>query len=142
MLSNFKMPKKFSYPAKNITVTAEVRPNAPGDSGEFTRQIKRKIINRATELAGVIPFDWYYSPEIDQFVVFFGFDLIEPALAAQQRLQDSNFHSHLWDEAMQNQMIGKIMRQSKAEGYETSMTDAERRPTGSFFSEGFLCCCR
>jgi len=90
MLKNFTMSKKFSYPNRPITLTAEV--NMIGE--RLTGKIKKKIINRATELAGT--FDWMIHGYL--FVAFFGFDPMETALAAQARLQDSNFHSHLWNE--------------------------------------------
>jgi hypothetical protein len=64
------LPGKFSYPPKPVTVTAEVSPNSL--RGGFPRQLRKKIVSRATELAGVIPFDWDLVN--DYFVVFFGFD--------------------------------------------------------------------
>jgi hypothetical protein len=115
MLKNFTMPKKFSYPKKPITVTAEV--NMTGE--RLTKKIEKKIINRATELAGIVPFDWKMHGHL--FVAFFGFWTWESALAAQARLQDSNFHSHLWDEDVENQILGKFMRQAEAEGYEVRL---------------------
>jgi len=115
MLKNFTMPKKFSYPKRPITLTAEV--NMIGE--RLTGKIKKKLINRATELAGTVPFDWMIHGYL--FVAFFGFDSMETALAAQARLQDSNFHSHLWDEDVENQIAGKVMRQAEAEGYEVSL---------------------
>ena len=115
MLKNFTMPKKFSYPKKPITVTAEV--NMTGE--RMTGKIKKKIINRATELAGIVPFDW--TMVYEEFVAYFGFETWESALAAQARLQDSNFHSHLWDYDVENQITGKLMRQAEAEGYEVRL---------------------
>jgi hypothetical protein len=115
MLKNFTMPKKFSYPQRPITVTAEV--NMTGE--RLTGKLKKKIINRATELAGIVPFDWAMHEHI--FVAFFGFGTMEVALAAQGRLQDSNFHSHLWNEDEENQIVGKLMHQAEAEGYEVSL---------------------
>ena len=107
--------KKFSYPKRPITVTAEVK-----ITGEkLTGKLKKKIINRATELAGIVPFDWMAHGHI--FVAFFGFGTMESALAAQARLQDSNFHSHLWNEDEEKQIIGKFMRQAEAEGHEVSV---------------------
>ena len=47
--------------------------------------------------------------------------MMDSALAAQDRLQDSNFHSHLWNEGEENQIIGKIMRQAEADGHEVSL---------------------
>jgi len=55
------------------------------------------------------------------FVAYFGFWTWESALAAQAGLQDSNFHSHLWDEDVENQILGKFMRQAEAEGYEVRL---------------------
>lgn len=115
MLKNFTMPKKFSYAERPITVTAEV--NMTGE--RLTGKIKKKIINRATELAGIVPFDWTMHGHL--FVAFFGFGVMESALAAQARLQGSNFHSHLWNEDEENQIAGKVMRQAEAEGYEVSL---------------------
>jgi hypothetical protein len=115
MLNNFTMPKKFSYAKRPITVTAEV--NVTGE--RLTGKLKKKILNRATELAGTVPFDWMARGHI--FVAFFGFWTMESALAAQGRLQDSNFHSHLWHEDEENQIVGKIMRQAEADGHEVSL---------------------
>jgi hypothetical protein len=116
MLKNFTMPKKFSYPKKPITVTAEV--NMTGE--RLTKKIKKKIINRATELAGIVPFDWTMIHGY-VFAAFFGFETWESALAAQARLQDSNFHTHIWDMDIENQIEGKFLRQAEAEGYEVSL---------------------
>jgi hypothetical protein len=85
----------------------------------LTGKIKKKIINRATELAGIVPFDW--TMVYEEFVAYFGFETWESALAAQARLQDSNFHSHLWDVDVENQIAGRFLRQAEAEGYEVSM---------------------
>jgi hypothetical protein len=117
MLKNFTMPKKFSYDKRPITLTAEV--NMTGE--RLTGKIKKKIINRATELVGIVPFDWTMMHEHLCFVAFFGFETMELALAAQARLQDSKFHSHLWNEDEENQIVGKFMRQAEAEGSEVSL---------------------
>lgn len=121
MLQNFTMPKKFSYPKKPITVTAEV--NMTGE--RLTKKIEKKIINRATELAGIVPFDWMMRGHV--FFALFGFETWESALAAQARLQDSNFHSHLWDEDVEKQIVGKFLRQAEAEGYQAEVDGYEVR---------------
>jgi hypothetical protein len=124
MLKNFIMPKKFSYPTRPITLTAEV--NMSGQ--KLTGEIKEKIINRATELVGTVPFDWemFEFEERHTFAAFFGLETWELALAAQARLQDSNFRSHIWNEDVEDQVVGKLLRQAEADGYEVEyMEDDE-----------------
>jgi hypothetical protein len=113
MLKNFTMPKKYSYLKKPITVTAEV--DMTGE--RLTRKLKEKIINRATELTGIVPFNWTKMWG-HFFVAFFGFGTMESALAAQARLQDSNFYSRLWDEDVEEQVVGNFARQAEADAYE------------------------
>jgi hypothetical protein len=121
MLKNFTMPKKFSYPKRPITLTAEV--NITG--GRLTGKLEKKIINRATELAGTVPFDWAMLDGYPLFAAFFGFETWELALAAQARLQNSNFGSRLWNQDEENQILGKSMRQAEAEGYEVTLTQED-----------------
>ena len=111
MLQHFKVPKKYSYPKRPITVTAEVcMVNA-----KLTRQIKRKILNRTTELAGTVPYDWFMDPGWQHFVAFFGFDTWEQGLAAEEQLKDSIFATHSWSESEELQIVGNLMRNAEAE---------------------------
>jgi hypothetical protein len=116
MLKNFTMPKKFSYPKKAFTLTAEV--NMTGE--RLTRKLKERIINRATELTGIVPFNWTMMHGY-LFVAFFGFEEMFSALEAQARLEDSNFHSQLWPEDEGNRIVGKMMRQLEAEGFKVHL---------------------
>jgi hypothetical protein len=49
----------------------------------------------------------------------------ESALAAQARLQSSNFSSNLWDKDMQNHILGGILRKFEAEGLSPSLHDGD-----------------
>jgi hypothetical protein len=100
MLKNFTMPKKFSYSKRPITLTAELNTTC----ARLTGKLEKKIINRAAELAGTVPFDWVMMDGC--FVAFFGFETWELALAAQARLQNSNFGSRLWNQDEENQILG------------------------------------
>jgi hypothetical protein len=55
-LESIKLPPKFSYPAKEITLVAS------SDIGQYQTRVpakmKRAVVNRAIELAEAIPFDW------------------------------------------------------------------------------------
>jgi hypothetical protein len=103
--------RKYPYPKRPITLTAEVKIDK-----RLTGRIKRKVINRTTELAGIVPFDWMMHGRT--FVAFFGFVTMESALAAQARLQHSNFRANLMTEDEENQIFGQFLRQAEAEGHE------------------------
>jgi hypothetical protein len=52
------------------------------------------VISRATELVGIVPFDWMMHH--GEFVMFFGVETIELAQAARGRLQRANFAVCFW----------------------------------------------
>jgi hypothetical protein len=58
------------------------------------RKTRDKLASQATELVGIVPFDWEVL--CGGFVMFFGVDTIEFALAAQGRLQGANFDIRFW----------------------------------------------
>jgi hypothetical protein len=93
------------------------------DGHKLTGKIKKEIINLATELVGDIPFDWWLFNERHTFVAFFGLETWELALAAQARLQDSNFHSRVFNEDLEDRVLGKFLRQAEAEGREVEVYD-------------------
>jgi hypothetical protein len=120
MLKNFTVPEKYSYPTRPITLTAEIPTwgyDLPDD------EIKWAILERMTELVGDIPFDWEVLCEGYVFAVFFGLETWELALAAQARLRASNFDTHVWDEGVEDQVLGKLLRQAEAEGCEVEVYD-------------------
>jgi hypothetical protein len=100
--------KKYSYPTRPITLTAEV----PTWGLEMTDDIVEAGIRRTTELVGDVPFDWMTLETRPTFAVFFGLETWELALAAQARLQASNFDTHVWDEGVEDQVLGKLLRQA------------------------------
>ena len=109
--------KPFSYWRKNITVTAQVRPDVVEElkgwmtcHPQFDRLLINEILWRTRDLAGTVPLYWEYKCELYQYIVAFGFDDRELALAAQQRLHGSGFHSNLTDEAAPNEVVANIRR--------------------------------
>ena len=85
------VPEKFSYSQKPITMHVPVT---------FTKRLGRTeeqladAIRYFTELAGIVPFDWKHmeahqsklkSPDDKLYVVWFGFDTMDGALAAKAK---------------------------------------------------------
>jgi hypothetical protein len=105
--------KKFSYTKKDYTATASV--NIEGAAFGFAA--KRKVLNRATELCGIVPFDWenqkLHGDRV--FLMYFGFDTLEEAEAAKLRLEAANFQVWLWDLDIENKILGTALRQSEAQ---------------------------
>ena len=106
MLEDLKLPRKLGCPKKCIIAEAGVNING-GET--LTRKLKKKIIHQATELAGIAPFDWFMRDGCKQhFVMMFGFDTMESALAAQARLANANFEVRLWIKDDDNQIMGML----------------------------------
>jgi hypothetical protein len=112
--------KKFSYPKKDVTVTASVNVE-----GAFGYSAKQKVLHRATELCEIAPFDWenqkLHGDRV--FLMYFGFDSLEKAEAAKGRLEAANFQVWLWDLDIENKILGTALRQSEAQGFEASLDD-------------------
>jgi len=85
MPSNSKPLERFSYFPKDVTIAALVDVK----SRRLPRKIQQELLGQATRQAGVVPFDWQMSGA--EFVMYFGVDTVESALAAQKRLQQANF---------------------------------------------------
>jgi hypothetical protein len=128
-LESIKLPPKFSYSAKEITLVASI------DIGQYKTKVpakkKRQVVNRAIELAEAIPFDWTIELAASdkpgsQIAVFFGFDTYQEALAGQKRLQESGFDVKLWDKEEGNRLLAMALKQAEAKGYEVGpITDQD-----------------
>src|SRR5262249_35669478 len=93
------VPEKFSYPKKSVTLAV------PGlfPKCHCTREERLGgAIRQYTELAGIVPYDWEYSPvpeayqsrmtgPDDEFAVFyFGLDTMEEARAVEAKFNAIN----------------------------------------------------
>jgi hypothetical protein len=88
----FKLPRKRPYPKKPITLQVDV---AAGEM--LTTKSRKEFIHRTTELVGIAPFNWQFCPDCGQeFLVLFGFDIMELAILARSRLEASGFNVLLW----------------------------------------------
>jgi hypothetical protein len=128
ILKNVELPKKFSYHNKPITLEADVKM-----IGErLTEKIKKKIIHRSTELAGIMPFDWFLCDDCKQhFVMMFGFDTMESARAARARLENSKLNVRCWiedeEKRAEARQLGKAIEsyihfRAKQEGLKYELT--------------------
>lgn len=63
-----------------------------------------------------MPFDWQMSGA--EFVMYFGVDTVESALAAQKRLQQANFTVFFWTEEEGIYLAAKVLERLEREGVE------------------------
>jgi len=88
----FKLPRKRPYPKKPITLQVDV---AAGEM--LTTKSRKEFIRRTTELVGIAPFNWLICPDYGrEFLILFGCDIMELAISARSRLEDSGFNVCLW----------------------------------------------
>ena len=118
MLEDLKLPRKLGCPKKCIIAEAGVNING-GET--LARKLKKKIIHRATELADIVPFDRFMRDGCKQhFVMMFGFDAIEAALAAQARLGSAKCDVCFWIKDDDNQIMGMLEPVSGRSAYRLS----------------------
>lgn len=134
---NVKLPKKHPYPKKPITLQVDV---AAGEM--LTTKRRKEFIHRTTELVGIAPFNWQICPDCGQeFLVMFGFDIMELAILARSRLEDSGFNVCLWSEDEKEKRaeansLGKMIDAYMRVRAEEEGVGYELTPT--FFEEGIL----
>jgi hypothetical protein len=121
-----KTPSRFSYPKKKLTVAAAVNAQAHKTlSGKF----RRRAMDRAAELVGIVPFDWFKTG--DSFVMFFGVDTVESALAAQKQLIEAGYSASFWNSEEEMHMVGAALRQLDTAGHEIGpITDEDGNEIG------------
>ena len=149
----FKLPRKRPYLKKPVTLQVDV---AAGEM--LTTKSRKEVIRRTTELVGIAPFNWLICPDYGrEFLVLFGFDIMELAISARSRLEDSGFNVCLWtvDEEEKRaeanslgKMIDAYMRvraEEEGVGYELTPNFFEERIVAGFwkcfgvtFAEGKL----
>jgi hypothetical protein len=112
MPSNSKPLERFSYFPKDVTIAALVDVK----STRLPRKIQQELLGQATRQAGVVPFDWQMSGA--EFVMYFGVDTVESALAAQKRLQQANFTVFFWTEEEGIYLAAKVLERLEREGVE------------------------
>jgi hypothetical protein len=83
--ADFKVPARFSYPAKDITLAATTEIGRR----RFPKTFRNTIMKQASALVGIVPFDWERRGNI--FNMYFGLDTVELAVAAKQRLEEFDF---------------------------------------------------
>ena len=117
-----KRMKKYSYSKKPLTVAAV----AAIEGTKFSYSRRTQVLKRATELCGIVPFDWHKTEIYDGdrlplppgkgFVMYFGFDTTLAAEAAKQRLTEANFGALVWDVDHENRCIGEALREAERGG--------------------------
>jgi hypothetical protein len=96
--------QRFSYPAKTVTVVAK-----EDISGKrLSRKRQKELINRATELVGIVPIDWERAG--NQFIMYFGVDTVDLASDAKRRLEQSGFEARFWTDEEGAAIFAKMLR--------------------------------
>jgi hypothetical protein len=106
-----RAPERFSYPKRPITLAVNV-PVAKLTS----KQAVADIVRQYTEIAGAVPFDWDYMPLKNGvvFVMWFGLDSWEAALAAKAKFGDVD--TVISDEAEEIELLRREFEKAEQAG--------------------------
>ncbi len=89
---------------------------------------------QATDLVGIVPFDWQRLGNI--FVMYFGVDTVELARAAKRRLEESSFKANFMSREEEFVAAAKLLRRLEGEGVEVGLvTRAVRSLDGGWETE-------
>jgi hypothetical protein len=134
MTKHSTLPKKFSYGKKPITMAVPVLFSKCRCT---TAKLLSDAIQQYTEFTGIVPFDWERISPVPEgfrsemkrandkfYVVYFGFDTMEEALAAKANFDTIKRHVDIWTEFEEHERIRHGLEQIEAESDARPIYDA------------------
>jgi hypothetical protein len=126
-----KLPPKFSYPEKPVTLSIPCTTCGDIDVAWFAR-----VIADYVPITGVVPFDWCEMEQVPErlrgavtykgaklAVFFFGFDTLAEAQAVQARFAQHERVAEIWTADEQRAALCQFLEQAEACGERPTIGD-------------------